>query len=448
MSTIISRASHVISLGLARRILLLGLLAAAGCFDPLVGFPCAKGYSACGETCVDLTKSAAHCGACNAVCSGTCQASVCLGGNDGGGNDGGGNDAGGNDAPAADVPGGGDGSADAPVNPDGGRDGGDGGADSSDGGRDGLVTGDGPPSNDGETGAGDGASDAPGPNDVDAPTPGTDAPVSNPGADVAPGADVPAMEAAPPIMCTPGLMGCETRCVELATDPDNCGSCGNRCGSGLCSVGVCQQEGVGHVVVIGHDYVINRSGMNHLLGNAVNLSDVDPIGVLVYEGQASPAAIAGADAAINQVAAERGRRWVRTVGDSGDIIDDLQQFDVLLIYAQSGASDASLNGHGLLWAPSLATFLMRGKTVVLLDGPSPNNAGTFQILSTAGLFAATARADVTGQSLTLFNPGDAVALRVPRTYRAETSSVSFTTTEPAKVVTTLGGIPVVIHRTF
>ena len=44
-------------------------------------------------------------------------------------------------------------------------------------------------------------------------------------------------------------------------------------------------------------------------------------------------------------------------------------------------------------------------------------------------------------------PGDAVACR-PRTYRSESSSVSFTTTEPAEVVTTLSEIPVVIHRTF
>ena len=53
-----------------------------------------------------------------------------------------------------------------------------------------------------------------------------------------------------------GLTNCSEQCVNLTDDPDNCGSCANRCSSGLCLGGVCQQQGVGHVVVIGHDYVV------------------------------------------------------------------------------------------------------------------------------------------------------------------------------------------------
>jgi hypothetical protein len=77
-----------------------------------------------------------------------------------------------------------------------------------------------------------------------------------------------------------------------------------------------------------------------------------------------------------------------------------------------------------------------------------NNAGTYQILTTAALFAATARADVTGQTLTVVAGGDAVAVRVPRTYRAEMSSVAFTTLEAVKVVQTMAGDAVVIHKFF
>ncbi len=55
--------------------------------------------------------------------------------------------------------------------------------------------------------------------------------------------------------------------------------------------------------------------------------------------------------------------------------------------------------------------------------------GTFQILTTALLFTALGRTEVTGQTLAVVAGGDAVAVRVPRTYRAEMASVAFTTLE-------------------
>jgi hypothetical protein len=40
--------------------------------------------------------------------------------------------------------------------------------------------------------------------------------------------------------CPPGLADCGGACVDQATDPANCGRCGNACGSGVCSNGRCQ----------------------------------------------------------------------------------------------------------------------------------------------------------------------------------------------------------------
>src|SRR5262249_20044779 len=56
------------------------------------------------------------------------------------------------------------------------------------------------------------------------------------------------------LVCTPPLHACEDGCVDLQTDPDNCGYCGNVCASGICSAGICQGIVAGHIVLIGHDY--------------------------------------------------------------------------------------------------------------------------------------------------------------------------------------------------
>ena len=96
----------------------------------------------------------------------------------------------------------------------------------------------------------------------------------------------------------------------------------------------------------------------------------------------------------------------------------------------------------------MTTFVNSGRAVVLLDGPSMNNMGTFQLLTSAMLLTATGRTDVTGQTLTVVAGGDATAVRVPRTYRAEMASVAFTTLEVVKVVQTMAGDAVVIHNIF
>jgi hypothetical protein len=42
------------------------------------------------------------------------------------------------------------------------------------------------------------------------------------------------------LLCAAGLTLCNGQCVNLASDPVNCGSCGNVCEApGICSVGSC-----------------------------------------------------------------------------------------------------------------------------------------------------------------------------------------------------------------
>ncbi len=190
--------------------------------------------------------------------------------------------------------------------------------------------------------SGDGPGGASGADGGDAPAP-TDAP------------DGPLpVDAPPPLVCTMGLTNCSERCVNLIDDPDNCGGCAIRCGSGLCLGGACQLEGVGHVVVIGHDYVVSRTGMNNIIGNSVFLSGDDPVTVLTYEGAASPESITGTNGAIDQVANARGRRWTRQVAQPGDVAARLATADTFLIYAQQGASDATLLQLGIDWGATPA----------------------------------------------------------------------------------------------
>ena len=111
--------------------------------------------------------------------------------------------------------------------------------------------------------------------------------------------------------CDGGLLVCGLTCFDSLVDPDNCGSCGVRCRSGLCTGGVCQGGGAGHVVVIGHDYMINRPGINNLVGNAVFMTARSAARVLVYEGTVSALSRYGTEIAINQVAADTGHTWTK-----------------------------------------------------------------------------------------------------------------------------------------
>jgi hypothetical protein len=412
------------------------------CLDSMVGYPCADGYSACGDFCIDLASSTENCGACGKACEGICAGGLCspttgnapsggAGGEGLPGSGGAGSDASGSDGTAGAGGTGGPGAAGGTTQLDGAP--GAGGADAGD------------PDTDGSDGAADALTpDVPFTLDASPPdglTPAPDVPL-----DLA--LETASPDVIPPLTCTGPLVPCGGICIPVDNDADNCGSCGNRCGSGICTAGVCESQGAGHLVLIGHDYGVNRTGFNNLVGNAVLLTNASAAAVLVYEGGATAASISGTDQAINQVSAARNRPWTRATASSSDLPTRLGAYDTLVIYAQRGLSDAALIQLGHDWAMALDDFLNSGGTVVVLDGVSPNNAGTYQILTSAGLSAITARTVVTSENLSVISPGDAVAVRVPRTYRAEMTSVSFTTMDGIQIVRAMSGEPVVLHRTF
>ena len=253
------------------------------------------------------------------------------------------------------------------------------------------------------------------------------------------------------LVCDTPQSVCGRQCIDTFTDPDNCGGCGIPCMSGLCSNGLCEAAGTGRAIVIGHDYLTNRAAMNRILGNAVFLWPVNPVRLLVYQGDANPQAIAGADAAIAQVANATGRQYLPMITAADTVPTLLPYADVFLVYGQQMADDATLTQLGLDWSSALGTFVARGGTVVVLDGVYEGNSGTSQILAQAGLFLVSRGTDETGQICTVIARGDALATGLPKTgYRCEQNSTNVVVTDTGNVTPVVadGDKVVVVHKIF
>lgn len=400
---------------------MIGMVLVAGCTSPIVGAECADGYAACGNSCVDLSSDPRHCGACGHECPSmqACVGGVC--GRDG--LDGG---------PWSTS----DGSADdasGPFTGDGGAPGGDGSTVPLDGGR---PTDGGPPSGCdlGQLFCGE------------CVEPSTD-PRHCGECGAACAAGEFCMEGGCTDECRAPWIICNGRCTDPRSDGDHCGDCGAECASGICAGSMCSEPVAGHVVVVGHDYRTARAGMNRVAGNAVFLSRANPVRVLTYDEHSRGDTVVGTDAAIDQVGGVLGRAWAREeLEDASEVPLRLADADVFVIYAQPFASDSELADLAGMWERALGTFLRHGGVVVVFDGPGWS-AGTYTILSHAGIFSARRRVDVSGRPVDVVAPGDAVALGVPLRYRGELSTVRFEGAVGTVVVSDGIG-PVVVHQTF
>jgi hypothetical protein len=248
--------------------------------------------------------------------------------------------------------------------------------------------------------------------------------------------------------CAAPLSACDGRCFDLSRSAEHCGSCGTHCSSGICEAGVCAGAIAGQVVVIGHDFVSANNAMQRLAGNAVFLARGAPVHVLSYRGDASEASVNGVQNAIDVVKGELGRDWQNVDAIEALLPLQLAGADVLLLHAQSGASNSALAKLGAEWGNALAQFVVSGGVIVLFDTPSASNDGTFRILSPAHIFAAASRASLVDQELRVETPGLGVAVRVPDRYMSAANSVHFSgvTTPGTFVVLDNDDLPVVLQR--
>ncbi len=243
--------------------------------------------------------------------------------------------------------------------------------------------------------------------------------------------------------CGGTALGCRGACIDPLSDPDNCGACGIACSSGICRQGTCTGAPTGHLVVIGHDYVKTRTGMNRLLGNAVFLARAPDVTVATYAGGAMPAGVTGANGAIEQVAREIGRSWRNISVDSASLPTALAGADALVVYAQDAVAPATLDALAASWDAALTSFFARGGIVVILEGGAGE---THRVVGAR--FVADGRALATGTVLNVSAPRDALAAAVPAAYWAEVDTVAFTGTTAPSVVLDPSGDPVVLHQTF
>jgi hypothetical protein len=261
------------------------------------------------------------------------------------------------------------------------------------------------------------------------------------------------------VPCVPPLVDCGGVCIDVTSDPFNCGACGVECPSQICVSSQCVGSTVGGLVFIGHDFAVRPAspGPAAVLSNAIFMSRSNPLHVLSYERHAQPVAVLSADAVMLGTAALIGRKLdlTPTVTDA-DIPSKLltDSYDVLVVHDQTSAAAGDMAALGASWSATLTTFTQHYGIVVILDGGT--GVGEMpQFSSATGLLQVMAQSIASqGSPLQVLAPGDAVGIGVVSPYAASSSSV-FLTSEPnaGNVVYVVGGMtgdlgPVVIHKVF
>lgn len=258
--------------------------------------------------------------------------------------------------------------------------------------------------------------------------------------------------------CAAPTMLCDGVCIDVSSDPFNCGACGKVCPSNLCSAGVCQGATPGDIVVIGHDYrdALAGSSQAKVLTNAVFIPTTNPLRILSYERHAEPQAVANVKSIIKSAAGTRALAY--TVSNTAaDLASPAlaQSYDVVLVYDQRTGNAAALQAEGTSWKPHLATFTKAGGIVVALDGNA--GQGNMPVLVTsAGLLDLAGHTTIpAGTRVNIVAPADRIATLVATPYGTFNRSVTFQSNEPSGGVVTWvaredlnpgDGDPIVIHK--
>jgi hypothetical protein len=415
----------------------ISIFVACNATNSLVGGACAEHFTSCtpGE-CTDLDTDSQNCGKCGNACTAgvACGGGVCGGSVDGSidgpSNDGAGNDGAGNDGALADGQNG-DGS-----NGDGAS---------------------------GEGSTGDGASG-------DACVPPFDTAASCGACGVvcvAPNDVCTAVDggfACGPFCTDPMFPDeCNGKCVDLQTDPNNCGACGKICASGICVAATCQGSTPGETVLIGDDFsgAQNSAAPAKLLQNAAFIPSSNPLRVLSYEQFANAAAVLTAKATINAGGTLRGRTAKYTVSTTAADLAAVgleTKFDVVLVHDQATLTAAEAATDGAADSAALVQFAKAGGVIIVLSGANGEDAMPVFVTNASLVDLASDTFFPTPGRGTVVAPGDDVGQGVVSPFAIGSRFVTWQSNEPnggnVTFVVLSGsapnplGDPIVIHKTF
>lgn len=120
--------------------------------------------------------------------------------------------------------------------------------------------------------------------------------------------------------------------------------------------------------------------------------------------------------------------------------------DILFIPEQENADLYMMESIGATWSTTLSNFMNEGGVIILCDH-TWGGGGTYGILTGAGLMSISGSNSITGSTVYLVDPSDALAEGVSNTFIAPNGALSFITAE-TNVVFNDGTYPVVIHKTI
>ena len=210
----------------------------------------------------------------------------------------------------------------------------------------------------------------------------------------------------------------------------------------------CLLGAAGRVHLIGHDFFISNEDNNRLLGNAVfSANTTGNVEILAYNEFADNSAgqeVGSINAAVNARAAELGVGFtLSTFNDYTQLSNLLVGKHVLLIYEQESASAVQMINIGQAWELTLRAFVADGGVVVVTDF----DGSTWQILNRSGLMnIASTGTIVSGNTLTLDEPGHALGASVGNAYTATTGTRYYNSDNAVPIVTDAAGRAVVLSR--